>query len=139
MNVTFHFRSYETSGLIMYHKFTSFGYVKLYFDKSKLLIELQTENIKQKLVLDNFPADRFNDGLWHRCIFSVSTNLITLSVDERLVKTVRLLRIVTGSVYFIGGIDPNDLSVVPDAIGETSISGEFYGGFVIGIFIYSRK
>jgi contactin associated protein-like 2 len=68
-----------------------------------LLIEIQQPDTSPRLVLDNFATENFNDGLWHRVIFSINTNSIVLSVDERNVKTTRLIRIFTGGFYFFGG------------------------------------
>jgi len=72
-------------------------------EKSKLLLEIQTETTP-RLVLDNFATDYFTDGLWHRVIFAITSNSITLSVDEREVKTTRLISILTGGIYYFGGI-----------------------------------
>lgn len=75
--------------------------MQLYLEKSKLMVEISTESTP-RLVLDNFP-DTFNDGLWHRVVFTISQNLITLSVDERDVKTTRLIKVFTGGLYYFGG------------------------------------
>lgn len=77
---------------------------QLYFEKSKLLIEIQQPDTSPRLVLDNF-VELFNDGLWHRIIFSIETNSIVLSVDERIVRTSRLIKIHTGGIYHFGGIN----------------------------------
>lgn len=68
-----------------------------------LLIDLEVEN-SPKLTLENF-AQEFNDGEWHQVELTVSYNSVTLKVDERLVKTRRLMQIITGELYWIGGID----------------------------------
>jgi contactin associated protein-like 2 len=102
LNVTFEFRTYQDNGVILFHKFTSNGFCKLFMDKSKLMMEIQADTTP-RLVLDNFATDNFNDGLWHRVIFSVTTNAITLSVDERMVKTARIISIFTGGIYYFGG------------------------------------
>lgn len=86
------------------------------------MIELQTDKTP-KLNLDNFPSP-FNDGLWHRVVVTVSTNLITLSVDEVLVETVRLINIDTGGVYIFGGGLPD----TPGFIGcmrQIAIDGSY--------------
>lgn len=66
-------------------------------------MELQQPDTSPRLVLDNFPTSRFNDGLWHRLVFAVGTNYISLSIDEREVRTTRLLKIFTGGIYHFGG------------------------------------
>jgi len=67
-----------------------------------LLIEIQTDT-SPRLLLDNFATENFNDGLWHRLVFTISLNTITLSIDERTVTTTRLINIFTGGTYFFGG------------------------------------
>jgi len=76
----------------------------VYLDKGKLLVDLEVEN-SPRLTLENF-AEMFSDGLWHSLEVTVGKNRVTLSVDERMVRTSRLMDIVTGDVYFMGGIDP---------------------------------
>ena len=65
------------------------------------MVDLEIED-SPKLTLENF-ADTFNDGLWHSVELTVGRNTVTLTVDSRLVRTTRLMRIITGDVYFIGG------------------------------------
>jgi hypothetical protein len=46
----------------------------------------------------------FNDGKWHQVILTIGTNFLELNVDGRPMKTVRILSMTTGSVYFIAGM-----------------------------------
>ncbi|XP_021952537.1 neurexin-4 isoform X2 [Folsomia candida] len=109
LNVTFEMRTWVDFGVVFYHKFTSRGFCKLYFEKSKFLIEVQQPDTSPRLVLDNFPNELFNEGLWHRVIFSITTNSIVLSVDERVVRTSRLIKIHTGGLYHFGGTPESSL------------------------------
>ncbi|KAL0271077.1 UNVERIFIED_CONTAM: hypothetical protein PYX00_008294 [Menopon gallinae] len=104
LNVSFAFRSYEENGLLMFHKFTSPGYIKLYLQKGRIKGDVQTGN-NPLTVLDNF-EETFNDGRWHQVILTVRENNIVLDVDNRPMKTTRLLKMTTGSQYRIGGGDP---------------------------------
>lgn len=150
MNVSVEFRTYELTGLIMYQKFLNAdSYIKvhincqgdgcdchrnrresngimyfsqLYLDKGKLMIELQTDRIP-KLNLDNFP-NPFNDGLWHRTTITVGTNLITLSVDETVVETVRLISVDTGGTYIFGGGLPDTPGFV-GCMRQITIDGSY--------------
>ncbi|XP_066998735.1 neurexin-4 [Anabrus simplex] len=102
MNVSFAFRTYEGDGLLMFHQFRETGgYVKLFLNDGKIMVEIITPN-NPKALLDNFD-DLFNDGRWHRVILAISTNLLILEVDGRPMRTVRLLSMTTGSHYMIGG------------------------------------
>ncbi|KYN43175.1 Neurexin-4 [Trachymyrmex septentrionalis] len=101
MNVSLAFRSYEERGIILYHKFTSPGFVKLYLEEGKLKVDIQTHN-NPIANLDNF-HEKFNDGKWHQIILTIAKNSLILNVDGRPMKTERLLDMITGSYYFIGG------------------------------------
>ncbi|CAL8121658.1 unnamed protein product [Orchesella dallaii] len=125
LNITFEFRTYQDYGVLVYHKFTSVGFFKIYFEKSKLLVEMATDTTP-RLILDNFP-DLFNDGLWHRVVFTISQNLITFSLDEREVKTTRLVKVFTGGLYYFGGLPP---SVVFETSSSTTSSSNVNGGYV---------
>ncbi|XP_014482279.1 PREDICTED: neurexin-4 isoform X1 [Dinoponera quadriceps] len=102
LNVSLSFRTYEENGIILYHKFTSPGFVKLYLEKGKLKVELQTRD-NPLVNLDNF-YETFNDGKWHQVILTMARNSLILNVDGRPMKTNRLLELVTGQFYYIAGM-----------------------------------
>ncbi|XP_074114384.1 neurexin-4 isoform X3 [Cotesia typhae] len=101
LNVSLAFRSYEEKGLIMYHKFASDGFVKLFLESGRIKVQIQTPG-NPETVLDDYD-DNFNDGKWHQVILTISKNSIILNVDGRPMNTKRLLNMLTGSKYLIGG------------------------------------
>ncbi|CAG7823734.1 unnamed protein product [Allacma fusca] len=102
LNVSLEFRTYESAGLLMHHKFLNANsYIKLYLEKGKIMTEVQTDKTP-KLNLDNFP-EPVNDGLWHHAVVTVGTNLVTLTLDDVVVETVRLINVDTGGFYYFGG------------------------------------
>ncbi|XP_011306844.1 neurexin-4 isoform X1 [Fopius arisanus] len=101
LNVSLAFRTYEERGIILYHTFTTSGFVKLFLEDGKLKVEIQTKG-NSKVILDNFD-ERFNDGKWHETILTISKNSIILNVDGRPMRTKRLLEISTGPLYLVGG------------------------------------
>ncbi|CAK9800818.1 Nrx-IV, partial [Anthophora quadrimaculata] len=102
LNVSLTFRTYEDKGIILYHQFTSIGYVKLFLEDGKLKVDIQTKGSPQ-VILDNFD-EVFNDGKWHRVILTISKNSLILNVDGTPMRTKRMLEMVTGPVYMIGGM-----------------------------------
>lgn len=70
-------------------------------EDGKLKVEIQTKG-NPLTILDNFD-EKFNDGRWHRVILTIAKNLLILNVDGNPMRTTRLLDMLTGSVYLIGG------------------------------------
>nr|CAD7572109.1 unnamed protein product [Timema californicum] len=101
LNVSFSFRTYEEDGLLLFHEFLSKGQVKLFLDDGKIKVDLVTSG-NPRTILDNYD-ETFNDGRWHTVILSIETNSLILNVDNRPMKTVRLLSMTTGTVYMVGG------------------------------------
>lgn len=101
MNVSFAFRTYEEKGMMMYHEFTSKGFVKLFLEDGHVKIELKVGENKPT-ILDNY-EEQFNDGRWHSLVLTISRDSLVLDIDQRPMSTVRLLQVLTGAYYFIGG------------------------------------
>lgn len=64
-------------------------------------VEIVTPN-SPKAILDNY-EDYFNDGKWHTVVLTINTNLLILNIDNRPMRTVRILKMTTGGIYYIGG------------------------------------
>ncbi|KAK4880887.1 hypothetical protein RN001_004206 [Aquatica leii] len=101
LNASFAFRTYEESGLMLYHAFSSSGHVAVYLEDGKIKVELITPNNPQ-INLDNFD-ETFNDGRWHTVVLTIGVNSMILSVDYRPMKTTRFLKMSTGGIYMIAG------------------------------------
>ncbi|KAI5631254.1 laminin G domain-containing protein [Phthorimaea operculella] len=101
LNISLEFRTYETHGLLIYHKFKSEGYVKVYIEEGKVKAEMYTEG-SPKVKLDNY-EEEFNDGRWHALMLTMQHDLLTLAVDYRPVRTTKKLRFITGPTYYIAG------------------------------------
>ncbi|XP_026321952.1 neurexin-4 isoform X2 [Hyposmocoma kahamanoa] len=101
LNVSLEFRTYESHGLLIFHKFKTEGYIKVYLEEGKVKAELYTEG-SPKIIVDNY-EDEFNDGRWHSVLLTMATDVLTLAVDYRPAKTTKKLRFLTGSTYYIAG------------------------------------
>ncbi|XP_073942606.1 neurexin-4 isoform X2 [Choristoneura fumiferana] len=101
LNISLDFRTYENHGLLIYHKFKTEGYVKVYLDEGKVKVELFTEG-SPKVKLDNY-LEQFNDGRWHALMLTMATDSLVLAVDHRPVRTTKKLRFLTGGTYYIAG------------------------------------
>lgn len=102
VNVSLEFRTYEEKGILMWHKFGNSGYFKIYLDGGKVMVEIDAQATPGKVILDNF-ASTYDDGLWHKVMFLVSKNRLELIVDEVPMITTRIIDIVSGNFFLIGG------------------------------------
>lgn len=121
MNVSFAFRTYEDRGLMLYHDFTSRGYVKVYLEYGKVKVEIKTDD-NPRTILDNY-EETFNDGRWHSLVLTISKNSLILDIDQRPMPTIRLLTMVTGGIYYIGGGKTKDGFV--GCMRSISVDGSF--------------
>ncbi|CAH2105201.1 unnamed protein product [Euphydryas editha] len=101
LNISLEFRTYEHHGLLIYHKFKTDGYVKVFLEEGKVKVELFTAG-SSKVKLDNY-ADQFNDGRWHSLMLTMAQDSLVLTMNYRPVKTIKLFKFLTGSTYYIAG------------------------------------
>lgn len=103
MNTSFGFRTFEPNGLMMYHKFKSHGFIKVYLDGGLLTIQLDGQQVSQPVELTPFAERRFNDGAWHALSIVLANNHISTVVDGYQVITRRLFSFTSGQTFLFGG------------------------------------
>jgi len=101
MNVSLEFRTYEENGLLVYHGFSSEGFVKLFMEDARIKVEIVSADIP-KVELDTFDQT-YNDGKWHTVELAMSKDKAILTIDSEPMETKRILNIATGPYYMIGG------------------------------------
>lgn len=100
LNVSFLFRTYEERGMMLYHDFTSEGYVKVLLEDGRVKVEIKTG--PEITLLDNYD-EQFNDGRWHSLMLTIGKDQLVLDINQRPMRTTRLQSIITGGIYLIGG------------------------------------
>ena len=60
--ISFAFRTFESTGLLLYHTLKS-GYLKVFLDNARLKVQLV--NAKESLNFDSFDLS-YDDGQWHQ-------------------------------------------------------------------------
>uniref|UniRef100_A0A6B2EGY6 Putative neurexin iv n=1 Tax=Phlebotomus kandelakii TaxID=1109342 RepID=A0A6B2EGY6_9DIPT len=101
LNVSFWFRTFEEKGLLLYHEFTSKGFVKLYLEEGVVKVDLKTD---ENPIITLRPHNQmFNDGRWHSLVLTLSKNNMVLDINRRPANTEKLMSILTGGTYYIGG------------------------------------
>lgn len=86
LNISFSFRTFEERGMMIYHDFTSRGYVKVFLEEGKVKVELKLDDTKMPTILDNY-EEQFNDGRWHSLVLTVGKNSLVLDIDQRPMRT----------------------------------------------------
>ena len=61
MNVSLEFRTYEENGLLVYHTFSSEGFVKLFMEDARVKVLIVSQDMPD-VELDNFDQVRFLNG-----------------------------------------------------------------------------
>jgi len=100
-NVTFQFRTFEQNGLLLYHSFSSEGYIKVYLENARIKVKLAAKD-SPEVEIDNFDQT-YNDGIWHKVGLSTKKNEAIISVNSIAMITTRIMTIRTGAYYYIGG------------------------------------
>lgn len=101
MNISLEFRTFEETGLLVYHRFSSAGFVKLFMEDARIKVVIVAADMP-KVELDNFDQT-YNDGKWHEVQISMAKNTAILTIDKSPMDTRRKLDIATGGYYMIGG------------------------------------
>ena len=65
-------------------------------------MKIKAEGTPGVVVLDNFDVS-YNDGQWRRVMFIIMQNRMELSVDGVPMQTVRIISVISGKFFFIGG------------------------------------
>ncbi|CAH0729114.1 unnamed protein product, partial [Brenthis ino] len=102
LNISLEFRTYEHHGLLIFHKFKTDGYVKVFLEEGRVKVELFTDSGSPKVKLDNYEQE-YNDGRWHELALTMAADALALALDRRAVRTTKRLRFLTGEVYYIAG------------------------------------
>ncbi|CAK1598381.1 unnamed protein product [Parnassius mnemosyne] len=106
LNVSLEFRTYENHAMLIYHKFKSEGYVKVYLEEGRVRVDLYAGagggEGAGRVRLDNFPR-RHNDGRWHTLMLTLRRDQLVLALDATPVRTLKRLDFITGPYYYIAG------------------------------------
>lgn len=77
--------------------------MQLFLDEGKVKVEVSATHTPGTVLLDNFDVS-YNDGRWHKVMFTVAKNSMELTVDDVPMKTVRKITIISGKYFLVGGM-----------------------------------
>jgi contactin associated protein-like 2 len=111
-------RTFEAEGLLYYHRFAKdlknldTGYVKMYLNEGSLVVKFRFGDKKSPEQYLVHRRNELNDGLWHDISFSISIDVMNLTVDYEPELVRGTFKIQTGDTYYIGGGLSDDLSLL---------------------------
>lgn len=76
--------------------------LQLYLEDGKVKVVISSSKTPGKVVLDNFDVT-YNDGQWHKAMFTVAENSMELTVDDVPMKTTRIISVISGKYFLVGG------------------------------------
>ena len=79
-NVSLQFRTFERAGLLVFHKFSSEGHVKLYMEHARIKVQIVATGMPD-VVIDNFDQT-YNDGIWHTVELSMAKNQVSIGLNH---------------------------------------------------------
>lgn len=117
IDISFGMRTFESEGLLYYHRFSKdaanreTGYVKIYLYETSLYVKFQFGDASTPEQILVHRRNNLNDGLWHDIAFSLSLDLMNVTVDAEPELVRGTFRIQTGDKFYIGGGLTDDLSL----------------------------
>ena len=100
LNLSLEVRTFQQTGLLLFHQLSSQGHVQLSLSEGKLRAEVVVEGTAPRVL--EHPATRLDDGEWHTVQFWVGRGKAVLVVGEARVGG-RVGKVTTGSLYRVGG------------------------------------
>ncbi|GFS11689.1 contactin-associated protein like 5-4 [Elysia marginata] len=109
VNVDFEFRTYDTDGLLFYHKMSTDAFVKVVIDREghvRYTVQTEENEVIEDVVRNTdvlSSVDSFTDGLWHGFFFYMDGDKINCTVDRNSKVSQRKLKLTEQSTFYIGG------------------------------------
>ncbi|XP_023338889.1 neurexin-4 isoform X2 [Eurytemora carolleeae] len=100
VNLSLDFRTYQGNGVILYHKFSSEGFIKIYLNQSQISAILQYSEVQPIILQFN---QMMNEGSWHKLGFFLNGEAAILKLDGESLMSTIVKEVRTGSYYDIGG------------------------------------
>ena len=86
MNMSLQLRTWQEEGVLVFHKFSSKGHLKMFLHKGVLRAEIASESGgTPRTTLEHYDTP-VNDGEWHTVQFYIAQTLVGLSLDQRTVR-----------------------------------------------------
>ena len=86
MNMSLQLRTWQEEGVLVFHKFSSKGHLKMFLHKGALRAEITSESGgAPQTILEHYDTP-VNDGEWHSVQFYIAQTQVGLSLDQHTVR-----------------------------------------------------
>ena len=96
LNISLQMRTFESSGLLLFHQFISGGYLCLSIKEGVVMADMVMNNSQPSLTMESFTP--VNDGDWHTVgiVIERNTDVAMLRVDNEIRMLKIMMKIRTG-------------------------------------------
>ena len=96
LNISLQLRTFESSGLLLFHQFISGGYLCLSIKEGVVMANMVMNNSQPSLTMESFTT--VNDGDWHTVgiVIERNTDVAMLRVDNEIPMLKIMMKIRTG-------------------------------------------
>ena len=100
LNISLQLRTFESSGLLLFHQFISGGYLCIIIKEGVVMADLMMNHSQPRLTMESFTP--VNDGDWHTVgiVIERNTDVAKLRVDKEIRMLKIMMKIRTGSKVY---------------------------------------
>ena len=101
LNISLQMRTFESSGLLLFHQFISGGYLCLSIKEGLAMVDIMVNHSQSSLTIESFTS--VDDGDWHEVgiIIERNTDVVTLRVDKEIRIQKIMMKIRTGRIFYL--------------------------------------
>ena len=101
LNISLQLRTFESSGLLLFHQFISGGQLCLSIKEGVVIADMMMNHSLPSLTMETFTP--VNDGDWHEVgiVIERNTDFATLRVDKEIRMQKILMKIRTGRIFHL--------------------------------------
>ena len=83
LNMSLHLRTWQEEGVLVFHKFSSRGYLKIFLNEGRMMAEVVSEGGGSPLTSLEHYDTLLNDGKWHILQFYIMQTQVGLSINNQ--------------------------------------------------------
>ena len=96
MNISLEIRTWQEDGVLVFHKFSSAGYLKIFLEQGSCMADIVLSEEGGLVTRLEHYDTVLSDGVWHKIIFFISKSQASLTVNTHTVTNTLPSQIRTG-------------------------------------------